>query len=295
MPNCYVTPGEIKMAMPDGLNVYTVKYDGLLMRLAMTLSRFVDQRCRRVFYPTYETRYFAGPKMAPRNELWVPDLLSVTTISISEDNGATYTDLAATDWIDTVGGDYNDPRSATMVVLDANGDYTSWPSGQRAVKIAGWWGYADNRDEAWEDSGIDLAGNYTAGAAALTVASASVLDAWEVTTALQAGRLIRVDDEVFEVTGITGGGSGSDSVRVVGARNGTTAAAHTTGDGILIWRAPEPVKQACIIQAVRQMERGLQGFGDSRSTPDLGQMFYLKELDPEAEALLRTGYMRQSI
>jgi len=44
--------------------------------------------------------------------------------------------------------------------------------------------------------------------------------------------------------------------------------------------------QACIIQCLRQMERGFQGYQDARSTPDVGQMFWFKSLDPEARAKL---------
>ena len=43
---------------------------------------------------------------------------------------------------------------------------------------------------------------------------------------------------------------------------------------------------AAIIQAVRQMERGFQGFGDARATPEIGQLFFIKAMDPEAASLL---------
>lgn len=292
MPNCHITPTEIKAAMPDGLRTYTTKYDGLLMRLAGMISQHVDRRCRRVFSPWYGARSFNG---SGDEQLWVPDLLALVSVELSQDAGATYTALAATDYIATVGGDYNDRRAYTMLVLDDNGDYSDWNKGQRSVRITGWWGYADDRDAAWEDTGLVLAGNYTAGGTTLSVADASLKDTWGIETALHAGRLARVDDEAFEVTGITGGGTGNDSVVVVGARNGTTAANHSTSDRVSIWRAPEPVRQACIIQAVRQLERGLQGFGDARATPETGELFFIKALDPEAEGLLRGGYVREGV
>jgi len=53
-----------------------------------------------------------------------------------------------------------------------------------------------------------------------------------------------------------------------------------------VWRPPEAVRRATVIQAARQMERGFQGFGDARAQPEVGQLFFLKQIDPEAQALL---------
>lgn len=297
MPNIYATPSEIKRAMPDGIQAGTTKYDALLLGLAERVSRFVDGFCRRVFYPSYGARYFSGPGGAQGGELWVDDLIEIDAIEISEDGGTTYTALAASDTIGTVAGDLNDARSYTMLALDVNGDYSSWPSGQRAVKISGWWGFTENRGECWDDSGLDLALAYTAGGAALTVADVSAMDRWGLETALHAGRLARVEDELFEVTGVTNNVAPvNDTASVIGARNGTAAANHDLGDGISLWRACEVIKQATIIQAVRQMERGFQGFGDARATPDLGQIMYVKALDPEVQAMLKSGrYIRNAV
>ncbi len=51
-------------------------------------------------------------------------------------------------------------------------------------------------------------------------------------------------------------------------------------------KPPEPVKAAAVIQVLRHVERGFQGFGDARANPDVGQMFFFKQIDPEAAAKL---------
>jgi hypothetical protein len=293
MPNLYATPGEIKMAIPDGIRSSTTRLDGLLTQLSERASRAIDRYCRRVFAPRLEARLFQGQRVNPADELWVDDLVEIDTIEISDDGGATYDTLASGDWYATVGDDANGRSSWTMIRLDGNGDYSSWPSSQKAVKITGWWAYADERAAAWEDSAIDLASGYTSGGASLTVADLSVLDVFGVSSALEAGRLVRIDDEMFEVVSVAATTSGSDTLGVVGARNGSAAANHLQNASIYLWRPPEPVKQATIIQAVRSLERGYQGFGDARSA-DMGQVMYMAGLDPEAQQLL-SAYRRLAV
>jgi hypothetical protein len=93
--------------------------------------------------------------------------------------------------------------------------------------------------------------------------------------------LIRIEDEYQEVTDLQ-----EKTLTVIRGRNGSTAAAHDNGTAIDIWRAPDPVRQAVLIQAVRQHMRATQGFADSRANADIGELFFLKKMDPEAQELL---------
>lgn len=288
MPNLYVTPTEIKMAMPDAIRSTTSTYDALLRQLAERMSRLVDIHCGRLFYPQYAVRCFHGDG---GTELWVPDLLSITLIEYSKDNGYTYTAMTSADYIATVAGDVNSKRSYTQIVANVNAGaaISYFPAGQNSIRITGVWGFAEDRDEAWEDSGVDLAVNYTAGGATLTVVDITVNDRWAIAAAFQAGKLLKLDDEFLEINAVTAVEGGNDTITVVGARNGTTAANHTTSDSVYLWRVAEPVKQACLIQSVRAMERGLQGYGDIRATPEIGVLLYTKGMDTEATKLLE-GY-----
>lgn len=289
MANSYVTASEIKAAMPDGFGRSVVKYDQLLGQLAQRVSRAIDRRCKRVFYPTLETRVFDGPQAGDRQEMrWglrVGDLIEIVSVEASINGGSTYEAVAATDYVATCGADYNAAGSFDVLSMDHNGTWRSWPRGKKAARINGWWGYTDDREGCWEDSGVTLAGNYSANGASLSAADAS---------GLAAGMLARVDDEVFEVLGVVDGGTSADSVSVMGARNGTSAAGHSTGEAVLVWRAPEPVRMAALIQCARQLERGFQGFGDARATPEIGQLMYLAAMDPEAAALIET-YIRMAL
>ncbi|RJX20816.1 MAG: hypothetical protein C4570_03405 [Ammonifex sp.] len=121
-------------------------------------------------------------------------------------------------------------------------------------------------------------------ATAITVAGVTGADVWGMAPRFQAGRLAKIESEYVEIAAAN---SDTNVLTAVRGRNGSTAAAHALGSAIYSWRAPEPVQQACIIQAVRQLERGFQGFGEARANADLGQMFWIKSLDPEAKELLQ--------
>lgn len=281
MPNVYASLSKLKSRMPDGFQATTTKYDAALLSLLDTVSRGIDERCARKFYPEYGVRYFTGSGDIHTR---VSDLIG-GTIEYSED-GETFTTLAAADWIGTVFGDENHPASWNEVELPiwTDAPIGTWPAVRRGLKITGWWGFCASRSEAWQSTGQTLPGNITSAATSITVTSVTATDPWGLEAAFQVGRLIRIDDEVMEVTVVTDGIT--DSITVVRGRNGSTAAAHSTGAAISYWRAPSQIEQATVISAVRQFERGLQGFGDLRVTPEMGQIQWVRKLDPDVEVMV---------
>jgi len=283
MANAYLTDQELYDALPDGIRPATTKYDSLVRQLCERVSRAIDRHCKKHFYPLLATRYFDGSDKA---KMWIPDLLDdPVSISMSSDNGATYTALVAADYHLTRAGDYNTPWSYNMLVINlATGNYSSFYGGQRSIKIEGTWCTHDNRADAWEDSLDEVENNPLAiGATALTVNDADGLTGWGYGPRFAVGNIIRMGIEFCEVGTVN---IGTNVLTIVRKRNGTADVAHVLNTQIDVWRPPFPVKQAAIIQAVRQMERGFQGFGDARATPEIGQLFYIKAMDPEAAALL---------
>lgn len=284
MPNIYATPTEIKAAMPDGIRSTTTTYDNLILELSKRISRLIDGHCGRVFFPKSDTRYFDGDGST---EQWIDDCLEITTLSYSKDDGVNYSAYTSADYYATVAGDHARMESYTKLV--ANVSWTAaiscFPRGQRSIKLVGIFGYAADRDQVWEDSQDEVESNpLAAGDTSCTVNDADGADLWDVTPRFQVGQLVKIEDEVCEVTGVN---TGTNALTLVRGRNGTTAAAHVQNTDITIWRACEQVKQANIIQAIRQMERGFQGFGDARANPDLGEMMFVKQIDPEAAFMLQ--------
>ena len=274
MPNAYATPQEIKAALPGAIRTTTTDYDAALTRLAGEVSRFADNHCHRVFFPTLAARTFRGKGGCA---LRVDDLLSITSVSISTDYGLNYTALAADDYFGTVEGDPNSPKSYTHLELDRNGDYSYWPVGSKAVKVVGVWAYTDDRATCWEDS-LDTVENnpLASGGTSVTVNDDDGPDLWGFTPRFQAGQLARCESEIWENTA-----TATNALTVARGRNGTTAAEHAQNTRIDLWRPPEPVKQAVIIQLARGFARALQGFGDARAVPDISQMIWTRALDPD--------------
>lgn len=289
MPNAYANVAEIRAGVPDGIRPHTTKYNALILRLASEVSRAIDGWCNRTFYPRLATRYFNGRNL---RDLWTPDLISITSISYSEDDGETYSDLVSADYLATVAGDVNGRQSYNLLRVSNLSDTLSvWPAGQNSIRITGVWAYADDRDLAWESSSDTVENNpLSASGVSLIVNDVDAIDNYGALPVFSPGVLLRIENEYLE-TGLTIDTT-SNTISITRGRNGTTAVSHAQNASIDIWRAPEPIRRACIIQTNRQMERGLQGFSDARAAPEIGPIIYSRQWDPEAMALMSPYRMR---
>lgn len=283
MPNNYITPTEIKSAAPEIIKPETTRYNQALMRLCDHVSRTCDKYCNRRFYPISATKYYNGNGEIT---LRIDDVIAITTLEYSDDDGASYTELTeAGNWIPTREDNYNHPGSYDMIEVDANSTILSaWPEGQRSIKITGTFVYADDRDLAWEDSQDEVEDDpLLIGATTLTVNDVDGSGLYAAAPRLHAGLLIRIEDEYCEITATD---TEQEKATIIRGINGSAAAEHVQNKSIDIWRPPEPVKQAAAIMAVRAFERGLQGYGDTRAQPEVGQLFFLRKIDPEAQEYL---------
>ena len=280
--NLYVSPAEIKDNAPDAIRAATTKYDDVLTRMAGNASRDIDRFCRRVFYPWSGVRYFNGNG---KRSLWIDDVISISELAYSDDDGATYTVLAeAGNWMLTRAGDHNHPGSYDMLEIDPNGtEIGVWPTGKKSLKLTGIWAYADDRALAFEATGLTVANNPLGAGATSVTASADATgdDQFKGSPAVAAGMLARIELEYLECTDVA-----TVTLTVLRGRNGTTDAAHVLGKAIEVWRPPEPVKEAAAIMAVRRLQRALQGYADASADVDLGRLRFVRGMDPEAERLL---------
>jgi hypothetical protein len=281
MPNVYATPAQIKAALPDAIRATTTKYDAEFLRLAEEVSRFIDNYTHRLFYPRLVTHYFNGNGRASQR---IGDWLSITTVSMSDDDGETYTDLAASDWYASVEGDVNSPKSYTHLHISRlSDDYSYFYCGQKSLKVVGVAAYTDDRDNAWEDTTDDVESNpLTSSATSCTVNEAAGAGQWGGAPRFQTGQLLRIESEYCELTDT----DQATTLTLARGRNGTTAAEHAQNTQIDVWRPPAPVTQAVIMQLVRGFNRALQGYGDARATPEVSQTIWVRALDPDVIASL---------
>jgi hypothetical protein len=277
MPNIYATPTEVKAASPDITQATTTKYDALIMRLCNTVSRQIDQITGREFYPELDTK-----TMTPEVEdagLRIPDLLSLTSAAYSSD-GINYSTISSAYIVPNVEGDRNGERSYTHLRLLYNAPVWGWPAIEDGAQVTGVWAYHDSRDDAWELAGT-LSSTCSAVAVSLSINDISSDSMWTLDEAFTPGLVIKIDSEFMEITKTS-----ISSVIVKRARNGTTAAVHASAASIYVWHPCDLVKQAVIIEVIKLLERGLQGFANARSTPEMGQPIWEKKIDVQTLKML---------
>jgi len=289
----YATYEEIKDALPDTFGT-TDQYKHAFRRCITQSSRLIDRLTGRTFWPQYATRY---PHSDGGASLHVDGtLLEVDNVYMSYDHGENYTTLASTDYF-AVGGSDLLYDATPIYRLDMNqnttGNYGYWYTGQKSVKIDGWWGWHDNYANAWEDSQDTVENDpLTAAGTTVTVNSISGDDLWGVGPRFQVGQLIKADSEYMLVVKTTIAG-GTETLTVKRAQCGTTAAAHDQDTTIYVYRPAEIVKEAVIASAVRSFKRAQGSYQDAGGVIELGQLMYVKEIAPEIKAVLYDAGLRR--
>ena len=244
MSNSYTSLTSLKSTL--GLSSTT---DDLLMRQKLeSASRSIEQYCGRVFYSYSQTKYFDGSL-----SLWVPDLLSISSLKTDDDNDGTYENLWTTDDYLTYGvGDLDTLNTypITRLEINTNGDYGSFASGvKKGVQIIGTWGYGDGSQTP-----------YVATAITGTVATTSGLTlTLSADGTIEIGNTILCESEQMYVTAL-----GTLSATVERGVNGTTPAIHST-KALYVYRYPSDIMQATLDIAVAlYVNRGKKGFSSER-------------------------------
>jgi hypothetical protein len=241
---CYASISDVKGV----LGITATTDDTTIRKIVEAASRSIDRYCNRTFIVSSATKYFDGA-----NKLWIPDLLSITTLKTDEDGDATFENtFDTTDYI-LYGGGLEDslntyPKTRLEISLDS--DYGSFASGiKKGVEIAGVWGYGDGISAEPYISDTTTDGELDDSETGVDVTSA---------TNLSAGQVILVESEQMYIYSIS-----DSTLTVERGVNGTTAATHDTGKTIYIYQYPSDIRQFCIDVSVAQYEmrgknKGLQ-------------------------------------
>ena len=130
--------GEIDTS---GTSTFTTAQTARMDRIIYQVSREIDARTRRHFYASTETRYYTADQSG---QLWIDDLLSITTLKTDDNDDGTY----ETTW--TAGTDYHlqpfnapseiPPAPYLWIDLD-NSSSKYFPKVQKGVEISGRWGH----------------------------------------------------------------------------------------------------------------------------------------------------------
>lgn len=285
--NSIVTLDELKSVAPDGFDTSNTDYDNIFMRLGISITRWAEKLTGRKFYPESATRYFDS---IGGQEIYVDDLISVTNLYYSDDDGENYTEISSDDFNLMVGKDRNSKESYTMIRLHSYSSLGEFPTGDDAIKIIGIWNFVDDRDNYFIASGDSVVdAPLAADATTIEVNDADATDAFGFLR-FSRGQLIRIESEQIEITAIN---TTTNVMTVIRGVNGTTAAAHVATTPIYKMQYPDDLKQACIIQAVHQFKRGQAAFGDAQAIGEAAKIVHIKTIDPEALELLSRYKMLQ--
>jgi hypothetical protein len=243
-----------------------------VMRTLDAASRRTEQIARRVFYSETATRVLNG---SGRDWMWIPDLLSATSIKLDEDGDRTFelTLASATDYyLKRRGFRDEDALPKTVLELDTlNGSRAIFPRLRRLVQIVGRWGFTEDT-EIVEASGTAITGTL-ADATDLTLATSANAD-------LSIGQTLKLENEqVFISDGTV------SPWTVVRGVNGTTAAGHAAVQVNRYVYTPEVV-QATLILAGRMMRRRESGYANVVSNLISGASESFYSTDPDVERLL---------
>jgi len=258
----YCTIGDLKGV----LGITSTTDDTVMRKMCEAASRSIDRYTNRFFHTLTETKYFDGAKT-----LWVPDLLSVTTLKTDEDGDGTFENTfdgtALTGDYIKYGGGIEDSLNVfpkTRLEIDPEGDYGSFANGVRqGVQIVGTWGYGDGISATPYIVDTTLS-------AAITTTTATTCTVTAVTN-LSAGNTILIDSEQMYIYSIS-----TLTLTVERGVNGTTAATHsiTSSNYLYIYQYPADIRQACIDLGValyqNRAKKGLQSerLGDYSYTLD---------------------------
>ena len=232
------------------LGVTSTTDDVMMRKILESSSRSIESYCNRVFYSVTSTKYFNGAVT-----LWVPDLLSVTTLKTDEDGDGTFENTfdgtAGTGDYIKYGTGLEDSLNTfpyTRLEINPNGDYGSFASGvKRGVEIAGVWGYGDGT------SATPYVATVITGTVATTTGLTLTLSADGI---IEIGHTILCESEQMYVTAL-----GTLSATVERNVNGTTAATHSSKT-LSYYRYPRDIMQACLDLSValwqNRTKQGLQ-------------------------------------
>ncbi len=219
--NSYVTVQDLytagRKAAAQDTEIFPWEEFVWLLPYVETASRAVDSHVDRRFYSELGTRRLTTGR--DREALYIPDVLSISSLTTDSERDGTWT---GEDW--TEGADYYlspfDTRQfpKTQIVVLPDGDFRFSPEIRDNVQISATWGYGDGVSAApWRVSGrtVTVADDST---------SAATVDA-EGT--IFAGHTLLLGSEQVFVEAASS--SGAKTLTLQRQVNGTTAAAHDPG------------------------------------------------------------------
>jgi hypothetical protein len=251
--------------------------DTRLRVLAEGVSEQINRWTNRRFDPYIATFFFGGDAST---SMLVPDLVSVASLKEDSNESGTFSSSwTSTDYVllpfnaDPT-ADYIQKPYTEIWVRKATGTQDVFQRGQRNYEIVGTWGYSYVTKTA--SGSVSASFNATTTTVNLDATAAN----------FEVGWTIKIDNELMYVTSKASAGT---SLTVTRGVNGSTAATHASGTAISYVLYPQPVIEACAMQAARIVKRFQSGFVNQLGLPETGEVAVFTPaagLDADIRAML---------
>lgn len=215
--------------------------DAVIEKIINAVSRYIDDKAARTFYPRVETRYYSVTD-DPQLDL-DDDLLAVITLTNGDTTviTSTYYNLL--------------PRNAYpkyAIRLKANSGYywevDSNAEGEYVISVDGIWGYHEHyATYAWKSlTTINEGAPLAAADTAITLTSVAGLN-------VEGGQILKIENELIHVRSVSG-----LIATVERGGNGSTAAIHADGTAVTLWTPITDIVEACaeIVNSIYKRRTG---------------------------------------
>ena len=335
MPNFYTNRETVKRAIRSNGN----ENDAAIDRLIEASSRDIEKLTKRRYIPKTQTRTFRWPgRYSVGDVLWLDeDLISVSALK-SEAQNSSPTTIASSDYF-LEPANTAPPYNRIEIDSSSTAAFNSGDTPQRSISVEGSWGYSNDTSgagtvtsglasdaaatsmvcsNASETSGINVGDTLLIESEQLFVsektsaALGSILTNGALTASksenvtvdsghgIVVGEVILIDSEQMFVrvsgttsltverafNGTTLASHGDDTavhifrtLTVERGLNGTTAAVHANSTAISVYKAPGPIRQAVTAMAIAAYTQEAAAYGRTLGAGEGAQNVTGRDLD----------------
>jgi len=259
--NGLVTLADMLAFLPNSTNANTAMLEQAIEAASIAICTYKGSQ--HFWYPVVAARKFDlpnGRELALRADLL--ECLSVTNGDGSVLDASTYRAEPVNYY----------PKSS--IVINPSAAWYWLPSiltyDENAITVNGIWGYHAYYLVAWALAST-LSGAINASTTTIAVTSSA---------SYSAGHIVRCNDELMLVVTVA-----TNSLTVIRAWNGSTAAAHDSLTTLPVWKTQADVARGCMIQAARYYKRNEAVFGTTGGG-EMGTQAITIPLDPDVAAIL---------
>lgn len=254
----YITLHQVKRQLNIGQSTPNTSDDALLMDWIRWSCELIDWwKGRR--YDVYKNQIFLdAPKyyddsqfgafaqqLLPLKELYLNvsnyDLLEILELLNGDDS-----EIESSDYIKEP---YNQPyinriklkkNSGINWLANNDGEY------EQAIKLTGLFGFNKKYNTCFVDTNLEIASTLTENATSITLANVDAPAKDFISPALQAGQMIKIEDEFILIKEITEGDYNDYTIELERGYNGTDAEEHASSTSIFVYRPDGDIVQMAL-------------------------------------------------